>query len=59
LDLDLESDAPVAKKPYNVLHEASYAMDAPAGNRRVLAHAHPRVRDQGGRAACDRQPRHG
>jgi hypothetical protein len=36
--LDLESDAPVAKKPYNILHEASYAMDAPAGDRRVLAH---------------------
>ena len=24
--LDLESDPPVAKKPYNILHEASYAM---------------------------------
>jgi hypothetical protein len=32
LDLDLESDPPVAKKPYNILHEASYAMDAPGGD---------------------------
>jgi hypothetical protein len=38
LDLDLESGAPVAKKPCNIFHEASYAMDAPAGDRRVLAH---------------------
>jgi hypothetical protein len=30
--LDLESDPPVAKKPYNILHEASYAMDAPGGD---------------------------
>jgi hypothetical protein len=36
--LDLESDPPVAKKPCNIFHEASYAMDAPAGDRRVLAH---------------------
>ena len=27
-----------AKKPYGILHEASYAIDAPAGDRRVLAH---------------------
>jgi len=30
--LDLESDPPVAKKPYGILHEASYAMDAPGGD---------------------------
>ena len=30
--LDLENDPPVAKKPYNILHEASYAMDAPGGD---------------------------
>jgi hypothetical protein len=41
LDLDLESDAPVAKKPYNILQEGSYATDAPAGDRRVLAHNIP------------------
>ena len=30
--LDFESGPPVVKKPYNILHEASYAMDAPGGD---------------------------
>jgi hypothetical protein len=35
---DEEGGAPAAKKPYSIWHEAAYAMNAPAGDRRVLAH---------------------
>jgi hypothetical protein len=35
---DEEGGAPMAKKPCSNLHEAPYAIDAPAGDRRVLAH---------------------
>ena len=40
IDLDGgDGNERAAKKPYDILHEASYAIDAPAGdNRRVLAH---------------------
>ena len=36
--LVLESDAPAAKKPYSIWHEAAYALDARPGDPRVLAH---------------------
>ena len=39
IDLDGgDGNERAAKKPYDILHEASYAIDAPAGDRRVLAH---------------------
>jgi len=38
IDLDGgDGNERAAKKPYDILHEASYAIDAPAGDRRVLA----------------------